>query len=136
VIFDAAQKPELMARLRPLAKDQANPEKAEKALRKLSEPPLSILVISSPKPASIPKWEQELSSGAVCMSLLIAGEAMGYGANWITDWYSVDERALKVLGLGPDEQVAGFIHFGTPSEAPLERVRPDIAALVTYWKAA
>jgi nitroreductase len=81
---------------------------------------------------AIPAWEQELSAGAVCMTLLIAGEALGYGANWITDWYAVDPNALDVLGVKDGERVAGFIHFGTPAEPPLERPRPDIGPLTRY----
>ena len=89
------------------------------------------MVVSSPKPASIPQWEQQMSAGAVCMILLIAAEAMGFGANWITDWYAYDVQARAALGVAPHEQVAGFIHLGTPPEPPLERVRPGLATLVT-----
>jgi nitroreductase len=66
--------------------------------------------------------------------MLVGAQAMGYGANWITDWYAYDTEAGRVLGLGADERVAGFIHLGTPSEPPLERVRPDIAPLVETWR--
>ena len=58
---------------------------------------------------------------------------MGWGANWITDWYAYDPAASALLGLGEGERVAGFVHIGTPREDPLERVRPDPASLVTYW---
>jgi nitroreductase len=56
---------------------------------------------------------------------------MGYGANWITGWYAYDPEALARLGVEPGERIAGFVHVGTPTEAPLERVRPDVASLVT-----
>ncbi len=54
--------------------------------------------VSSPKPAEIPEWEQLLSAGAVCTNLLYAALAMGFGANWITDWYSYDADAPSILG--------------------------------------
>jgi hypothetical protein len=38
-----------------------------------------------------------------------------------------------LLGLLEGERVAGFVHLGTPSEAPLERVRPDVAAITSAW---
>ena len=72
-----------------------------------------------------------MSAAAVCMNLLIAAEAMGFGANWITDWYSYDAEARPLLGLRPGESVAGVIYLGAPSEDPLERVRPDLEALVS-----
>ena len=103
-------------------------------LGKLREPPITIAVISRLVPGKIPEWEQRLSAGAVCAMLIIAGQAMGYGANWITDWYAYDEAALALLGLRPSEKVAGFIHMGTPRDAPLERARPDVTELTTFWR--
>jgi nitroreductase len=86
-------------------------------------------VISSPRAGGKPVWEQQLSAGAVCMNLVLASSAMGYGANWITDWYSYDPEGAGLLGVKAGEQVAGVIFIGTPAETPLERVRPDLAAL-------
>ncbi|MEO8927395.1 MAG: nitroreductase family protein, partial [Caulobacteraceae bacterium] len=83
----------------------------------------------------IPMWEQRLSAGAVCTLLILAAAAMGYGANWITDWYAYDEAALRLLGVGEGERVAGFVHIGTPAEPPLERVRPDVEAITRFWEA-
>ena len=59
---------------------------------------------------------------------------MGYGANWITDWYAYDEEALALLGLHDAERVAAFVHIGTPIQPPLERVRPDTEALTSLWR--
>ena len=84
----------------------------------------------------IPEWEQILSSGAVCMTLLIAADAMGYAANWITDWYAYDLRANTLLGVAPGERVAGFVHLGTAAEPPQERVRPDLEPLITHLNPA
>jgi nitroreductase len=131
VVMEGAAKARLVQRLEGLAATQTNPTKAKAALAKLSAPPTTVMVAFCPKPPVKPLWEQELSAGAVCMTFLIAAEAMGFGANWITDWYSYDEQARPWLGLEAGEQVAGFIHLGQPAEPPLERVRPDLAALTT-----
>jgi nitroreductase len=119
--------------LEPLAAGQPNPDKAAAALAKVRNPPVSVCVVSRLFEATIPEWEQRLSSGAVCMTLLVAAQAAGYGANWITDWYAYDGRATAVLGLTADERVAGFVHIGTPAETPLERVRPAVADLTSEW---
>jgi nitroreductase len=58
---------------------------------------------------------------------------MGFGANWITDWYSYDSEATAILGLGSAERVAGFVMIGTPKEPPQERERPVLDPLVTRW---
>ena len=102
-------------------------------LRKLKAPPLCIAVISSPRPGKIPEWEQRLSAGAACTNLTYAALAMGFGANWITDWYAYDEQAAKVLGLAAEEKIAGFVMIGSVVEPPLERERPHPNALVSPW---
>ncbi len=103
---------------------------------KLKIPPLAVVVVSRFIPGKIPEWEQRLSAGAVCISLVNAAQAMGYGANWITDWYAYDPRVDALLGLVAGEQVAGFVYLGTPSEAPQERVRSDVAAITRRWTPA
>jgi nitroreductase len=119
--------------LEAIAASRPEAAKLHAKLGKIRVPPLTVAVVSRVVEGEIPEWEQRLSAGAVCAILIIAAQAMGYGANWITDWYAYDEAATRLLGLGEGERLAGFVHLGTPSEAPLERVRPDIHALVTDW---
>jgi nitroreductase len=134
IILRGKAKAELAARYEALAKDRPDPEKAAAVLFKIKTPPLAIVVVSRVTDGPIPAWEQLLSSGAVCENLLIAATAMGYGANWITDWYSYDPKATAILGLAENEQVAGVVLIGTPTEAPLERVRPDLDQIVSEWE--
>jgi nitroreductase len=132
VILEGSGKARFAARLEALATGRGDATAAAK-LGKLKIPPLAIAVVAAPRQAAIPQWEQQLSAGAVCTTLLYAALAMGYGANWITDWYAYDPEARAVLGLSEAEQVAGFILLGTPREPPLERERPDPALLATRW---
>jgi len=133
VILGGEHKAAFVDRLRALAAARPDAAKAEAALVKIAAPPLCVAVVSSTREGGKPKWEQELSAGAVCMNLLLAADAMGFGANWITDWYGYDRQALDVLGLSPVETLAGWIMLGTPAEPPLERVRPVMDAIVTTW---
>ncbi|WP_068876287.1 MULTISPECIES: nitroreductase [unclassified Phenylobacterium] len=132
VILEGADKAAFAARLDALAQSRGDATLAAK-LAKLKIPPTAVAVISSPRPAAIPEWEQILSAGVVCANLLYAALAMGFGANWITDWYSYDAEATAVLGLGDGERVAGFMLIGTAREAPLERERPVLDPLVRRW---
>ncbi len=135
VRFTPQSRARLVEHLTVLAQTQAVPAKATAALMKLSNPPEALMVVSSPVAgANIPLWEQQLSAAAVCQNLLIAAGAMGYGANWITDWYAYDEAAGQVLGLKSAENIAGFIYLGTLAEAPLERDRPDYEARTSWWQ--
>ena len=133
VILQGAAKGRFAARLEAIALARHDQTAAAK-LAKLKIPPLCVAVIASPRPAAIPDWEQLLSAGAVCANLLYATLAAGYGANWITDWYAYDPDATALLGLTPAEKVAGFLLIGTAREAPMERERPDVAALITHWQ--
>jgi len=133
IVLDGEAKAGFVARLEAIAAARPDADKAAGALFKIRIPPLTVAVISKVSPGNIPAWEQELSSGAVCMNLLIAAQAMGFGANWITDWYAYDPAVDVVLGLAPSEHVAGYVHLGTPVEPPQERVRPDLDAIVTRW---
>ena len=134
VVLSGEAKAAFVARLEGIAATRADGDQLVGKLGKLRIPPLSVAVVSHFTPGKIPEWEQRLSAGAVCTLMLLAAQAMGYGANWITDWYSYDAVAEGVLGLGPGERIAGFIHIGTPAEAPLERVRPEIDQLVQTWR--
>ncbi len=99
--------------------------------------PVVIAVISTAAPhPKIPEWEQTLSAGAVCQTMLIAAAAQGVGCAWNTDWIAYDREIANVMGLAPHEKVAGFIYLGT-STAPLEdRPRPDPFSLLTRWTQA
>jgi nitroreductase len=133
VVLRGADKRAFVERLQAIAAARPDAAKAEVKLGKIKAPPLTVAVISRATPGEIPEWEQRLSAGAVCALLILSAQAMGYGANWITDWYAYDADAGRLLGLRDGERVAGFVHLGTPVEPPLERARPDIDALVTSW---
>lgn len=101
---------------------------------RFSRAPLVIGVVHVPKDnAKIPQWEMLLSGGAAAMNLVHAANALGFGANWITNWYSDDAEGRRLLGLAPHERVVGFVHVGTYAGAPVERPRPDPAALVSDY---
>ncbi len=132
VIIEPGPKAALVARLEVLAAGQPNPEQAAAKLAKLAAAPLSVMVISRARPdPKVPEWEQVLSAGAVCTIMLLAAAGLGFGANWITDWYAYEPEAAGLLGLESGEKVAGFIHLGTPRDAPLERARPDVDSLIS-----
>lgn len=123
---------------RALALDPGAGEGAlDKDRRRFSHAPLVITVVAvlDPEDTKIPEVERLLTAGSVCFALLQAAQALGFGGSWLTGWPAYDDEILALLGLGPNERVAGFIHIGTPRiEAP-ERDRPDPAALLTDWHA-
>ncbi|MGQ2902364.1 MAG: nitroreductase family protein [Neoaquamicrobium sediminum] len=106
----------------------------QQELARFSRAPLVIGVVSVPREnPKIPQWEMFLSGGAAAMNLVIAANALGYGTNWITNWYSDDEEGRRILGLAPQERVVGFVHIGTFSGEAPERPRPDVDTLYSEW---
>ena len=77
----------------------------------------------------IPEWEQVLSAGAAAYGLLIAANAAGWDAQWLTEWVAFDEKLGPELGLRAGERFAGFIHIGTRTMPKSERDRPELASV-------
>jgi len=123
---------ELLAE-RSLARNPlANAAAIEKDRQRFSHAPLILTVIARLTPGhKVPEQEQLLSGGAVCLLLLQAADALGFGAQWLTGWAAYDPAIMERLGLGQNERILGFIHIGTAREAVAERERPDPRLLLT-----
>ena len=68
------------------------------------------------------------------VALLIAATALGYGAQWITEWYGYSQGVRAALKLADNERVAGFVYIGTAKEKPEERERPSLADIAQAWR--
>ena len=109
-------------------------EKIEKGRAQFRDGGLAVAVIESPVASEkIPDVEQTYSTGAVCLGLLNAALASGWGANWLSGWPSHDREFVRDgLGLQDHERVAGIVHIGTERAAPPERPRPDLDKKTTW----
>lgn len=106
----------------------------ERERNRFARAPLTIGVISHAKQhPKIPEWEQFLSGGAAAMNICYAAEALGFGVNWITGWYSDDAKARAILGVEAHERVVGFINVGSFDGAIPDRPRPDVKALTSEY---
>lgn len=114
-----------------LGKDE---ETCAKARAAFADSPLCVAVIEVHKPSEkTPALEQTYSAGAVCLALLNAALADGWGANWLSGWASHDRGFLtEALALDENERVAGFLHIGTETSTPPDRPRPDLDAITTW----
>jgi nitroreductase len=81
----------------------------------------------------IPEVEQLLSAGAATMNMLNAIHALGYGGVWLTGGATYDPAVQSALGLTGGERLVGFVHVGTPTQAPPVVTRPDAADYITEW---
>jgi nitroreductase len=106
----------------------------ENEAKRFLRAPVVIAVISRvvQNPAA-PEWEQVLSAGAACQNMILAATALGYGAQWITEWCAYSAGVRRALGLADNERVAGFVYIGTAREKPEERERPKLEDIVSSW---
>ena len=117
-----------------------NPEATEAMLAfeaaRLTRTGAVIAVLSCPQDhPKIPLWEMQLSAGAVCQNLLTSALALGYGVQWVTEWYAYNDALLSALGGTPEtDRFAGFVYIGMKNEDPTERRRPDKQDVVSYYE--
>lgn len=128
-----------MVRLAELAEARAreigaDAEKIDKGRGQFDRGGVAVVVISAPQAvAKVPIAEQVLSAGALCLGLVNAATAAGWGANWLSGWVAHDaEFIARAFGGKPGETVAGIVHIGTPGAAAPERPRPDMARIVQW----
>lgn len=113
----------------PMAEDQVERER-----NRLLRAPVAVGVVAVTREhEKIPEWEQFLSAGAVTMNLVHAANAFGFCANWVTGWYSDDEKGRAILGLAPEERMAGIVHIGSCEREVADRPRPDVDALISEY---
>jgi len=112
----------------------ASPAEIDVEKRRLTDAPLVIGVVSLTKPhPKVPQWEQEMSAGASAMNIVTAATALGYGACWLSGWFSFDRDVLDGFGLKADEKLAGFVHIGSVSKPSEDRPRPVLSDIVTRF---
>lgn len=111
-----------------------DPAKIEKDAGAFLQGATIVAVVSAPVASDkIPRWEQEFAAAGVCLSLLNAALASGWGANWLTGPLARDAAFLaEAFGCAEGETVAGFVHIGEETVAPPDRDRPDVAAITTW----
>ena len=96
---------------------------------------LVLAVLSTPVDhIKIPAWEMHLSAGAMCQNLLHAALGLGYGAQWVTEWYAYNDKLLAELGGNPPtDKCAGFIYIGHKKEEPKPRRRPEKKDIISSY---
>lgn len=133
IIYRGDARVEIGKKLAELAEQREGPlseSRRNQELTRFSRAPLVIGVVSVPKDnPKIPQWEMLVSGGMAAFNLMLAANALGYGTNMITNWYSDLPEGRAILGLAPHERVVGFVHIGTFEGTAPERPRPDPATL-------
>lgn len=135
VVLEQGAMPRLAELAETRAKDLGKSEEdTAKARAQFDQGICAVAVIEVQRDAAkIPPLEQTYSAGAVCLAMLNAALASGWGANWLSGWVSHDRVfAQNALNLAENERIAGFIHIATEGPKPPERPRPDLQEITTW----
>jgi nitroreductase len=121
----------LHARLEP----DVSEARLNKDRQRFAHSPTVLAVIARIDPANtrIPEQERLLSVGCLGFNLLLAAQAAGFAAQWLTGWSCYSREAAKLLGLADDERAIAYIHIGSRGLEPPERLRPDVDAIMRAW---
>jgi nitroreductase len=136
IVFEGGARTEIGAHLRTAyaaENPDAAPAKLDLEAERFLRAPLVVAVVSRIREGKNSEWEQILSSGAACYNLCLAANAMGFGTNWLTEWYSYSPTFKNLMGLDVHDHFAGFIYIGTTAEQQEDRERPDLSKIVTHW---
>ncbi len=122
---------ELHARIEP----DVSAARLHKDRERFAHSPTVLAVISRIDPANtrIPAQERLLSAGCLGFNLLLAAQAAGFAAQWLTGWSCYSPDAARLLGLADDEHAIAYIHIGSRGVEPPERPRPDVDAILSAW---
>ena len=106
----------------------------ERAKRQPHRAPLVVVVVSQCRPSTIvSRFEQQLSAGCAVMAMQMAAVAQGFSGVWRSGWPMFDRGLHDALGLGPDDQIVGFLYLGTPSRQQVEPPPEVDATSYTRW---
>ncbi len=106
----------------------------DKDRNRFNAAPVIVVVIARTTAGhKVPLQEQMLSAGCVAYNVLLAAQALGYGAQWLTGWAAYDADVSAVLGLSGNENVIGFVHVGSVLQAASEHARPALEDVLGEW---
>lgn len=119
--------------------NEREPEATEivrnKVAARFRQSPCIVVVVGQPNSGhKVPESEQLLSGGALCLCLLQAAHALGFGAQWLTGWAAYDAPVQARLRLNENERVLGFIHIGSIAQPAPERTRPSLGDRLSTWQ--
>lgn len=99
--------------------------------RKPMRAPSIIVVAAQITKGKIPEIEQVLAVGAAVQNMMLAAQALGYGAMWKTGGAAYDAGVKQALGLAADDHIVAFLYLGTTA-VPGPRVAAPTDGIVRW----
>lgn len=102
-------------------------------LNPLRAPLIMVVIGKAIEHPKIPFSEQQLSAACAAYGVVLAADALGYGAIWRTGDMAYAKEIELALGLLSIENIIGFIYIGTKTAEPktLEAICHE--DFLSYW---
>ncbi len=113
--------------------DMSGAEQDRLSAKALRAPLILVVVASLTEHPKVPAIEQKLSAAAAAQNILVAAFAQDLGAVWRTGDVAYSATVKEGLGLGPQEDIIGFIYLGTPAVPPRSAPEVDTSTFVSEW---
>ena len=125
---------ELFVQAHQQAGNKLDEKKAEKIRNKPLRAPLIVAVAASiTEHEKVPDIEQIVSAGCAAQNILLAAQALGYGAIWRTGDMAFDDHVQDGLGLAQHQMLLGFIYIGTKDMALKPLPEHQLNDFVRTW---
>ncbi|MBT3072082.1 nitroreductase [Rhodomicrobium sp. Az07] len=112
----------------------ASPEAISRERKKPLRAPLILVVLAKlVDDANVPAIDQKYSAAAAAQNIILASEALGFGAVWKTGDAATDPLIREALGVGSNEEIVAYIYIGTVKARPNPPAPLDVSAFVTNW---
>lgn len=120
VVLEGAARDKLgneMARLSLAKFPQSTTEQLDGERRKALRAPTIVVVAAKIVQGKIPEVEQIGAVAAGVENMILAAQALGYGAMWKTGAPAYDAQTKTMLGLTPQDAIVAFLYLGTTALA-------------------
>ena len=97
-------------------------------------PMVIVLITNIKEHPKVPDIEQMLSTASATQNILLALNALNYGAIWRTGILSLNDKIGKYFNLNENQKILGYLYVGTPIGEPKDIPDIDVGQFVTKWK--
>ena len=96
--------------------------------------PLIVILVSMKKDhPKVPRIEQIISTGTAGQNIMLALNALGYGAIWRTGRFAFNEKISERLGLNKNQTVIGYIYIGSPAGKKKSLPKMNTNDFISVW---
>ena len=125
---------ELMADCLRRAQPDASAEMLQRERDKAMRAPVIVVAAATVQRGhKIPDVEQLASAAAATENIMLAANALGYGAMWKTGAPAYDASVKEALGIAADSEIVGFLYLGTQVGSGIQVPRPTPKDYVSTW---